>query len=202
MSDLFNALSPAHLVPAGHYGVEGATGVTAQVVANLAAATLMARKGKTADLIAAATAAGLTLVDAPKAVGGAGLEAVGTGPGKWLVFAEGADGAALRRRLEVLAAGLGAVTDQSDANLVLDISGPKAREALAKGVAVDIDPRAFQPGDAATTPVSHVGVTFWQRDASPTYRFAVGNTFAPAFLRWLAASGAEYGFALSWTDRG
>lgn len=202
MSDLFQSLSPAHLVPAGHYGVAGATGVTAQVVTNLAAATLVARKGKTAALIAAATASGLPLVDAPKASVGAGLEAIGTGPGKWLVLAEGSDGAALRRRLEELAAGLGAVTDQSDANLVLDISGPKAREALVKGVAVDLDPRAFQPGDAATTPVSHVGVTFWQRDASPSYRFAVGNTFAPAFLRWLAASAAEYGFALEGTDRG
>lgn len=202
MSDLFNALSPAHLVPAGHYGVQGATGVSAQVVANLAAATLMARKCKTAEVIAAATAAGLPLVDAPKAVSGAGFEAVGTGPGKWLVFTEGSDGASLRRRLEALATGLGAVTDQSAANLVLDISGPKVREALMKGVAVDIDPRAFQPGDAATTPVSHVGVTFWQRSDAPSYRFAVGNTFAPAFLRWLATSAAEYGFALSGTDRG
>lgn len=202
MSDLFNALSPAHLVPAGHYGVQGVTGVNAQVVANLAAATLMARKGKTAELIAAATAAGLPLVDAPKASSGAGLEAIGTGPGKWFVFSEGSDGATLRRRLEALATGLGAVTDQSDANLVLDISGPKVREALVKGVAVDIDPRAFQPGDAATTPVSHVGVTFWQRSDAPSYRFAVGNTFAPAFLRWLATSAAEYGFALSGTDRG
>ena len=202
MSDLFNALSPAHLVPAGHYGVESATGVSARVVANLAAATLMARKGKMAELIPAATAAGLPLADAPKAVSGAGFEAVGTGPGKWLVFAEGSDGAALRRRLEALATGLGAGTDQSDANLVLDISGPKVREALVKGVAVDIDPRAFQPGDAATTPVSHVGVTFWQRSDAPSYRFAVGNTFAPAFLRWLATSAAEYGFALSGTDRG
>ncbi len=206
MSDLFQSLSPAHLVPAGHYGVAGATGVTAQVVTNLAAATLVARKGKAGALIAAVTAAGLPLMDAPKAsLGGtlgAGLEAVGTGPGKWLVFAEGSTGAALRRRLEELAAGLGVVTDQSDANLVLDIAGPKAREALAKGVAVDLDPRAFQPGDAATTPVSHVGVTFWQRDDAPTYRFAVGNTFAPAFLRWLAASAAEYGFVLAGTDRG
>ncbi len=202
MSDLFQSLSPARLLPAGHYGVEGITGVTAQVVMNLAAATLVARKRKTAALIAAVTAAGLPLVDAPKASSGAGLEAVGTGPGKWLVLAEGPDGATLRRRLEELASGLGAVTDQSDANLVLDITGPKAREALAKGVAVDLDPRAFQPGDAATTPVSHVGVTFWQRDDAQTYRFAVGNTFAPAFLRWLAASAAEYGFALSGTDRG
>lgn len=202
MSDLFQSLSPARLLPAGHYGVQGATGVTAQVVTNLAAATLMARKGKTAALIAAATAVGLPLLDGPKVSTGAGLEAIGTGPGKWLVFAEASNGAALRRRLEELAAGLGAVTDQSDANLVLDISGPKAREALMKGVSVDLDPRAFQPGDAATTLVSHVGVTFWQRDAGPTFRFAVGNTFAPAFLRWLGASAAEDGFALAGTDRG
>lgn len=202
MPDLFHSLSPARLLPDGHYGAEGASGVVAQGVTDLAAATLVARKGQTAALMAAATAAGLPLADAPKAGLGAGMEAVGTGPGKWLVLAEGLSGRALRARLEALAGDLGAVTDQSDAGLVLDISGAKAREALMKGVSVDLDPRAFQPGDAATTLVSHVGVTFWQRDAAPTFRFTVGHSFAPAFLRWLAASAAEYGLALSGTGRG
>ncbi|MFG1375348.1 sarcosine oxidase subunit gamma [Xanthobacter autotrophicus] len=201
MSDLLEHLAPTRLVPEGHYGPDGAAGVSARAVETLAAATLVARKGATARLIVACAAAGLPLADAPRFSAGAGLEAVGTGPGRWLVLAEGVSGADLVARLAGMAQGLAAITDQSDANLILDISGPDARAALAKGVTVDLDPTVFSAGDAATTVVSHVGVTFWRRDAD-TYRFAVGRSFAPAFLRWLTVSAAGFGFALTGTGRG
>lgn len=202
MSDLLAHLAPTRLVPEGHYGPEGSTGVTARVVEGIAAATLVARRGAIRSLLAAASAQRLPLVDAPRVSAGGGLEAVGTGPGRWLVLAEGVSGATLLARLRDLSGGLAALTDQSDANLVIDVSGPRVRAALMKGVGVDLDPVAFGPGDAATTVVSHVGVTFFQRDDAPTYRFLVGRSFAPAFLRWLAASAAEYGLALSGTGRG
>ncbi|MCG5234222.1 sarcosine oxidase subunit gamma [Xanthobacter oligotrophicus] len=201
MSDLLEHIAPTRLVPEGHYGPEGSAGVTARAVETLAAATLVARKGATARLIVACAAAGLPLADAPRASTGAGLEAVGTGPGRWLVLAEGMSGADLVARLAAMVPGLAAITDQSDANLILDISGEKGRAALAKGVTVDLDPTAFAEGHAMTTAVSHVGVTFWQRDGA-TFRFAVGRSFAPAFLRWLTVSSAEYGFTLSGTGRG
>lgn len=202
MSDLLAHLAPTRLVPEGHYGPEGSTGVTARVVEGIAAATLVARRGAVRSLLAAASAQRLPLVDAPRVSAGGGLEAVGTGPGRWLVLAEGVSGATLLARLRDLSGGLAALTDQSDANLVIDVSGPRVRAALMKGVGVDLDPVAFGPGDAATTVVSHVGVTFFQRDDAPTYRFLVGRSFGPAFLRWLAASAAEYGLALSGTGRG
>lgn len=201
MPDLFANISPARLLPEGLYGVEGTAGVAAREVGGLAAATLVARAGKTAALVSACTAAGLPLVDAPRMGMGAGLEAIGTAPGRWLVLAEGTGGRALRHRLEAIGPGLAAVTDQSDANLILDIQGPRARDALMKGVTLDLDPAAFAPGDVATTIVAHVGVTFWRREGE-TFRFVVGNSYAPAFLRFMAASAAEYGFALAATGRG
>lgn len=202
MSDLLEHLAPTRLVPAAHYGPTGAAGVVARTVETLSAATLVARKGATTRLLAACADAGLPLADGSRLSTGAGLDAVGIGPGRWLVFAADTDGPSLVTRLRALSAGLAAVTDQSDANLVIDVSGPKVREALAKGVAVDLHPVAFRAGDAATTVVSHVGLTFFQRDATPAYRFVVGRSFAPAFLRWLTVSAAEYGFALSGTGRG
>lgn len=202
MSDLLEHIAPTRLVPDGHYGPDGAHGVLARAVDTLSAATLVARKGATGRLLAACAAAGLPLADGPRATAGAGLEAIGTGPGRWLVFAEGLDGPALVARLKALAGGLAAVTDQSDANVIFDISGPKVREALAKGISVDLHPLAFKAADAATTLVSHVGVTFWQTQEAPAYRFAVGRSFAPAFLRWLTVSAAEFGFILSGTGRG
>lgn len=202
MSDLLAHVPPTRLVPEGHYGLPGAEGVHARALANLAAATLVARKGRTGAVLERLAAAGLPLTDAPKAVIGSAFTAIGTGPGRWLVIAEDMSGAALLAHLEAAAGDDAALTDQSDANIILELSGPKARAALAKGVALDLDPRAFQAGDAATTVISHVGVTLWQVEEAPLYRLAVARSFAPALLRTLTANSAEYGFALTGTGRG
>lgn len=197
MSDLLASIPVTRLLPDGHMGPAGATGVTAQRVDGLSAATLVARKGAGDHLAAALAAAGFALPPGPNVGTAGGLEIVGTGPGRWLVF-----GADALSRLAPVVAGLAALTDQSDANLVFDVSGPQVRAALAKGVNLDLDPRAFVPGDAATTSIALVGVTFWQRDMAPTYRFAVARSYAPAFLRWLSSSAAEFGFTLSGMARG
>ncbi|MFG1392746.1 sarcosine oxidase subunit gamma [Xanthobacter agilis] len=202
MSDLLAHVPHTRLVPEGSYGPEGKAGVRARQVLGLAVATLTARKGKAADLVRRLCAAGLPLVDAPKAVSTMAFTTIGTGPGRWLVLAEGMTGTALLAHLGSLAGADATLTDQSDANLIVEVTGPDARATLAKGVAVDLHPSAFGAGDAATTVVSHVGVTFWQSDAAPAYRFMVARSFAPAFLRWLTASAAEFGFALSGTGRG
>lgn len=202
MSDLLAHVRHTRFVPEGHYGPAGAQSVTARQVPGLAAATLAAPRGRTADLVQRFAAAGLALADAPKAVSGAGFTAVGTGPGRWFITAEGLTGAALLDHLKTIAGPQSALTDQSDANIILEVTGPAVRAALAKGLALDLDPAAFGPGAAATTVVSHVGVTLWQSDVGPTYRLAVARSFAPAFLRWLTASAAEFGFALSGTGRG
>ncbi len=202
MSELLERMSATSLMSEGHYGPAGASGVTARLIEGLAAATLVARKGATGPLVSRFAATGLTLADAPKVSAANGLELIGTGPGRWIVFAEGMTGAALLGRLHETTAGLAALTDQSDANLIFEIAGPKVREALAKGVSVDLHEAAFGPGDAATTSVALRGVTLWQCDGTPIYRFAVARSFAPAFLRWLTASAVEYGFTLSGTGRG
>ncbi|MFG1417647.1 sarcosine oxidase subunit gamma family protein [Xanthobacter sp. V0B-10] len=202
MSDLLAHVPHTRLVPEGHYGPAGTPGVQARQVPGLAAATLAAPKGRAAELAKHLAGAGLALADAPKAVSSATLTAVGTAPGRWLVMAEGMSGGALLAHLTALAGADAALTDQSDANIILDVTGPDARAALAKGLAIDLDSKAFAPGDAATTVVSHIGVTLWQTDAAPTYRMVVARSFAPTFLRWLTASAAEFGFALSGTGRG
>lgn len=201
-SGLFQGLPPTALLPAGQYGLSGAPGATARLVTDVSAATLVARRGAGETLAARCAEAGLPLPMGPKATIAGGLTLVGTGPGRWLAFAEATAPDALLRRLASITLGAAALTDQSDANLLFELSGAAIRAALAKGVMLDLDPLAFGVGDAATTSVSLVGVTFWQVDAAPAYRFAVARSFAPAFLRWLAASAAEYGFALESTGRG
>jgi sarcosine oxidase subunit gamma len=84
------------------------------------------------------------------------------------------------------------VCGQSDGRSVVRVAGPRARDTLAKGVPIDLHPRAFQPGDAAVTVVNHIGVHFWQLDAVPSYEFCVFRSFAPSFWQWLATAAGEF----------
>lgn len=203
MSDILSHLSPADLPPSGRHGrQDGPAGVTAYVVERVALATLTARKGKVADVVAAAASGfGIALEDRPKVSLAAEGAFMGTAPGKWLVSAPGTP-EALEARLSEAFAGLAAVTDQSDANLVLDIYGPQVGAVLAKLVPVDLHPSVFTTGDVAATLVSLIPLTFWQLNDTPAYRFAVPRSFAPAFLRALVAAGAEAGIDIIGTERG
>jgi sarcosine oxidase subunit gamma len=73
------------------------------------------------------------------------------------------------------------------------VSGPRARDALAKGVHIDLHPRVFTPGDAAITAVAYINVHFWQIDEMPTYDLAMFRSFAVAFSEWLTVAAAEFG---------
>jgi heterotetrameric sarcosine oxidase gamma subunit len=101
--------------------------------------------------------------------------------------------------LDVLAkqlTGHAAITEQSDSKAVIRISGTRAREVLAKGCSLDLHPRVFKPGDAATTPIALIDCQLWQIDDAPSYDLAVPSSFAESFWSWLTASAAEYGYAV------
>ena len=91
--------------------------------------------------------------------------------------------------------GLAAVCEQSDGRVVIEIGGPRSRAVLAKGLPIDLHPRAFAPGDVALTAASHIAVQLWQVDAAPTYRLAVPRSLAASFRCWLGESAAEFGCA-------
>ena len=92
-------------------------------------------------------------------------------------------------------AGLASISDQSDGRIIIRVSGPRARQTLAKGIPIDLDPASFGPGDTALTAAGHINVQFWQLDAMPTFEFAVFRSFAAAFCEWLKEAGAEFGVA-------
>lgn len=199
MADLLDHLPVTRLVPAGRHGrTDGDAGVHAHLIADTAAATIVARRGVSPD----ASGLGLALPAGPKAVFGGDLTLIGTGPGRWLAVADGGSGDALQARLAGALGAQAALTDQSDALLIFELSGTRVRDALATLCTLDLDPVAFAPGDAATTSMAFVGVTLWQTDAAPTYRCAVARSFAAAFLRALTAGALQYGFALEGTGRG
>jgi methylglutamate dehydrogenase subunit D len=192
-------LAPAPSLPAalsGRHGAPGEAGVVLAVREGLALAAVAARRGREADLAdAVERALGLRPPDGPKAVAGGGAVWIGVGPGQWLVAVE-EDTADFVSALTGRLAGLAAVTDQSDGRVVLRVSGPRARDALAKGFSIDLHPRAFRPGDAAATQAAHVGAQIWQVDDAPTYDIAVARSYAASFWSWLTASAAEFGYTV------
>lgn len=182
------------VAPAGHYGLANATGITATRLEGLAIATLQARKGAGAALVETLRQS-LTpaFVDAPRAVSAGNAVFIGTGPARWLALSD--EDAELAATLAKTAGPLAAVTEQSDAFVVFDLRGARVPDTLAKGALIDLDPRAFQIGDTATTVIAHLGVTLW-RAGEECWRLLVGRSLHAAFCRFLIASAAEYGLEL------
>ncbi|MCZ8316931.1 sarcosine oxidase subunit gamma family protein [Phreatobacter sp.] len=169
-------------------------GLKAVERAGLAAATVIARRGKAAD---AATALGRMLgapvVDGGKRTSGGDVTVLGTGPGTWLVFG---DRPALVADLTAALDGLAAVVDQSDANAILDLSGPRLVDVLEKGLRLDLHPAAFAADDVAVTAIAHVGVTLWMSDDRATVTLAIPRSLAGSLLHWLEASARPVGLTV------
>ena len=64
---------------------------------------------------------------------------------------------------------------------------------LAKGLAIDLDPRVFPDDGAVTSTISHMGVQLWQ-EGPESYDIALFRSVAESFWRWLTASAAEFGY--------
>jgi heterotetrameric sarcosine oxidase gamma subunit len=169
------------------------SGLMISVRENLTLVSFCAPKGKRAALIAAVKDAyGVELPATPARVEGKDIAFVWNGPEQWLAVAERGNGRDLERQLKPVLAGLSSVVDLSDARVAVRISGPRARDVLAKGVPIDLHPRAFRPGMVAISHASHMSVILWQLDGAPTYELAVFRSFAASFAHWLQQSAAEY----------
>jgi heterotetrameric sarcosine oxidase gamma subunit len=136
---------------------------------------------------------GLVLPDGPRHTRSKEFLAVGIGPDRWLILSEvGALGSPAEAIAETVDA-LAAVVDLSDARPVLRVWGPAIRQVLAKGLPIDLHPRCFGPGDAATSDIAQINVHLWQIDETPSFEIAVPRGAASCFVEWLSASAAEFG---------
>jgi sarcosine oxidase subunit gamma len=175
-------------------------GVTVRELRGASLATVTAHNGRRAALLDAARSAfGAELPPAPRRVEGRDIAFVWSGPDQWLACTHPAPAADMEALLATAFAGLASVVDQSHGRTLLRVTGPHVGDALAKGVPIDLHPRAFKPGDAAATLVAHIPVHLWQIDDRPTYEFAIARSLAQSFWHWLATSSAQYG--LEFVDR-
>ena len=189
----------ADVVRSGRHGrTDGPPGLILSERAELSLATIIARKGEAqalAELVRSAY--GIDLPLTPRFAGGQlpdgrFLIFIWGGFEQWLAFAEGAQD--LERELTLGLGKRAMITDQSDGRTILRLRGPKARAVLAKGMAIDLHPRAFKPGDVALTMAAHIGVQLWQVDGTPTYEIAVARSLAKSLWAWLSASASEFGY--------
>jgi methylglutamate dehydrogenase subunit D len=172
----------------------GAAGLVVRELTHFSLASVIARKGQAA-IAAQATlqAHGAALPTTPTVTKGGELDFVWSGPGQWLAL--GAPGTAtMEARLGAPLLGeYASVFDQGGSRNLLELRGPRVRDVLAKGMSIDLHPRAFRTGDVAVTTASHLAVHLWQVADDPVYRLLVVRTYFDSLWRWLALSAAEYG---------
>ena len=195
-SPLKSASGIAGLAASGRYGKrDGGAGVTISERIGLGLATVAARKGQARSLQDRVREAyGVDLPQTSRVVVGRDVSFVGYGPGQWLAVSETLASEAMARDLAERLKGLASISDQSSGRTVIRVSGTRARDVLAKGLPIDLDPRAFPLGSAATSTISLMGVQLWQADDTRIYDIAVFRSLSESFWRWLAASAAEFGY--------
>ncbi len=77
------------------------------------------------------------------------------------------------RRLDMLCGTQAHVIDQSDGRVLLRLSGPSARQILAKGIGVDLHPAAFALGGSTNVLCGHIAINL-----SRTARYLRADRFA------------------------
>ena len=189
----------AEVVTAGRQGyIIGDAGVHVREIAGVAAISIAVRKGRSAEVIAILSQhVGAAVEDAAKRFAGNGLAICGVAPGQWLALARASSAGSPIEAVRASLAGLAAVTDQGDGRLMLEVSGPRARDALAKGIPIDLDPAAFKVGDVAHTSASLVGLQIALVDPAPTFEIVSARSTAGSLWSWLFASAAEYGIEVA-----
>ena len=182
------------VLPGRHGASAGAAGLLIEQRTDLSFASVIAKRGKRDQLISAVeTAYGVALPKGPRRVTRGSVTFAGTGPDQWIASAEGPEAPNFAARVRARIGLFAAISDQTDARLVLRLSGPKVRDVLAKGVPLDLHPKVFKPGDVATTLVAYIGVQLDRIDEA-TFQLTAPRSMAGSFWSWLSASAAEFGY--------
>ena len=110
------------------------------------------------------------------------------GPDEWLILGEPGSASALEAAVcDAIGEGRGAVVDVSANRTTLSVSGPRARELLAFGCSLDLDPPRFGPGRCAQTMLARANVIIAPvgPPEEPSFRVLVRPSFAAYLAEWL-----------------
>lgn len=183
----------AGILVAGHYGAPGDAGVTLGECRGLALYLVAARAGKAAELSAAVERAfGIPLPMQPARTANGSIAFIWSGPDSWLAICSSPTDFA--SRLEAVIGPRPAITDLTGSQVMVRVSGPRARDGLVKVVPIDLDESVFRTNSAALTVASHIRIHLWQIDDTPTYEIACPRSYAVSFWHSLTSAFEEYGY--------
>lgn len=175
-------------------------GVIATEREGLGIARIAARRGHAvtvAELLRAQL--GIEPPNGPRRASRGDIGIAGVAPQTWLATRDGA-GNAFAELLRPPLGDCASVTDQSDAYVILGLTGPKVRASLAKMIPIDIHPRSFEVNRVAQTVCGYMNVLLWRLEGAaqrdPEFEMWVGRSFAVSLYRALSHSAAEFGFML------
>ncbi|MCV0429428.1 MAG: sarcosine oxidase subunit gamma [Roseibium sp.] len=149
-----------------------------QEISNLAIASVASRTGESERVasilqeVLGATAPGPGTVS----TGQGGLEAFWTGPDQWMVCAPHDDRELLARELKEIFADTASITEQNDAWVCLEVSGPDLVPVFERLAAFDID--RFHQGSAVRTVIEHIGCFVLCMETRRKVRIFAGRSFA------------------------
>lgn len=130
--------------------------------------------------------------------GAEGTEVLWLGPDEWLVLGQPGH-CGLEADLREAIDGSGAVVDVSAQRTAVALSGPQARDLLAHGCAIDLDPRVSPRGTCVQTLLALAGVILVVRDdAASDFLVLVRSSFARYLADWLVDACQEYRDEPSW----
>lgn len=120
--------------------------------------------------------------------------AVWLGPDEWLLTSTAETPEELEQRVQVVVRPRGgAATDVSAQRIGLRLSGPRARDVLAKGCSIDLHPRVFCAGRSAQTMLGQAGVVLLSLAAAgDDYLLLVRSSFAGYLADWLMDAAQEF----------
>lgn len=117
-------------------------------------------------------------------------------PGWWLVTDVPEEDARLECALAGELRAVGGVdvsaVDVSAQRTTVDIAGPRARDVLAHGCALDLHPKAFAADRCTQTTLAKAQVVVQHLPAGDTYRVLVRASFAVYLAHWLLDAAVEY----------
>jgi sarcosine oxidase subunit gamma len=107
------------------------------------------------------------------------------GPDEWLILTESGASSLCACLDESLSGMHFAVNDLSGGQIALRVSGPGARDALAKGCTLDLHPRVFAAGMCAQSGLAKANVLLGLDNDAGEFDIVVRRSFADYLVRWL-----------------
>jgi sarcosine oxidase, subunit gamma len=144
------------------------------------------KDGPLLEALTDALGVALPLTPNTVALGRDDRRALWLGPDEWLVVASDGQAAALEQSIRSGFAGaFASIVDVSASRTVLHLRGSAARDVLAHGIPIDVDPRRFPSGSCAQTLLAKSPVIIERRNDGEAFHLFVPNSFASYVADWL-----------------